>query len=169
MNEIIRLIEQNGLRITDSIVMKKRFLGMVDHYVLFMGYRNSRPVFLGNYRNGISEVPDADLVKYLSIMEPERIEYFVGNELERKDAERRAWARSGENAYNYITNNCEHYKNWVHFGKNYSSQVKTAGNVALAAGAGIAVAGLASKNKTAAYVGLGTLLLGALLHIASED
>jgi hypothetical protein len=169
MKSVIRLVEENGLRKTDAIIMKKRFFGMVDHYVLFMGYRGEMPVFLGNYRNGVNEVSYSDLRKYLAMMEPDRIEYFVGNESQRKMAEKRAWAREGENAYNYLVNNCEHYKNWVHFGKSHSSQVNTAGNVALVAGAGIAVAGLASKNKTVAYIGLGALLLGALLKVASDE
>lgn len=169
MNKIIELVEGNGLRPTDSIVLRKRFLGMVDHYVLFMGYRGNTPVFLANYNDGIKEVPDNEIIKYLTSLEPERIDYFPGNEIERKSAIERAWARTGEKAYSYIANNCEHFKNWVHFGKNYSSQVDTAGNVALATGAATLAGGLATKNKTATYIGLGGLLLGALLKYVADD
>lgn len=169
MKKINELINYNNLRPTDAIILKKKFIGMADHYALFMGYRNNEPLFIANYRDGVREVSAEDMQKYLQFLEPERIEYFEGNESERAEAINRAFSRLGERAYDYIANNCEHFKNWVHSGEHYSSQVNTAGNVALAAGAGAVIGGLAAKNKTAVAVGIGGLLLGAILKSNSGN
>lgn len=168
MEKINQLIRNTGLQKVDAIVMKKRFIGMVDHYVLFMGMRNNTPVFVANYSSGVKEVPYNDMVTYLQMLEPTEILYFKGTKYEREEAEIRAKSRIGERAYDYISNNCEHFVNWVHSGKSYSKQVSSAGDLFLAGGAVAALGGLANKNETATYVGLGALLLGALLKYAGN-
>ncbi|NOZ33940.1 MAG: hypothetical protein GXO80_01400 [Chlorobi bacterium] len=162
-------IKQNNLKQTDAIVLKKRFLGLVDHYVLFMGYRGNQPVFVANYNDGVQEVPKSELDKYLKVLKPERIERFPGNESERKFAFKRAISRLGEKAYNYFGNNCGHFKNYVHIGENYSEQVDKVGNVGLIAGAGLGIAGIASKNPKVALWGAGLLLAGVIMkELANE-
>lgn len=159
----------NGLRATDALVLRKRFIGMVDHYVLYMGNRGNLPVFIANYKNGVKEISNEEIVNYLQTLEPIRIEKFKGSDQERKQAFKRAVSRVGERAYNYFANNCEHFKNWVHYGDKYSSQVDNAGNFGLGAGGVLAVAGLASKNSKVALWGAGILLAGAILKGLSSD
>ena len=162
-------IKRNNLKQTDAIVLKKRFLGLADHFVLFMGYRGNQPVFVANYKDGVQEVPMYELQKYLKVLKPERIERFPGSEDERKFAFKRAISRIGERAYNYLGNNCGHYKNYVHYGINYSKQVDTAGNVGLTIGAGLGLAGVVSKNPKVALWGTGILLAGLILKELAKE
>jgi CRISPR/Cas system CMR-associated protein Cmr5 small subunit len=160
---------RNGLRATDALVLRKRFIGMVDHYVLYMGHRADQPVFIANYKNGVKEISNEEIIEYLKTLEPVRIEKFNGTEQERKLAFNRALSRVGERAYNYFSNNCEHFKNWVHFGDKYSSQVDKAGNIGLGTGGALTLAGLTSKNSKVTLWGAGILLAGALLKGLSKD
>jgi hypothetical protein len=167
---IKRFIEELSLRVTDAIVIRKRFIGMVDHYVLYMGERNGQPVFVANFMDGVKEVPNNEILKYLLKYQPERVERFIGSEDDRYEALERANQRIGERAYNYLSNNCEHFKNWVHSGEKYSSQVDSVANIGLGTGGTLAVVGLASKNHKAALWGAGLLLLGlGLKGLADRD
>lgn len=164
MENINNLIKHNGLKKVDAIVMKKRLLGMVDHYVLYMGTENNIPIFIANYSGGVKHVPLKDIVFFLNTLEPTRILKFNGTEYERTQAIIRAWSRVGERSYDYIANNCEHFVNWVHSGKSYSTQVRDLGSGLFIAGASTAAAGLLTKDKNITYVGIGALLLGALFN-----
>ena len=166
---INEFIKTNNLKPTDALVLRKRFFGMVDHYVLFMGYRANRPMFVANYKDGVKEVSASEINKYLQVLEPQSIERFNGNENERMVAIKRALSRIGEKAYNYFGNNCEHFKNWVHYGKNYSSQVNVAGKSAMIAGAGIGIVGIAKKHPKTTLLGIGLLLVGAVLKDLSNE
>lgn len=166
LNEFVRV---NNLRATDALVLKKRFIGMVDHYVLYMGQRGNQAVFIANYKNGVKEISKGEIMQYLQSLKPNRIEPFEGTEYERNLAFRRAWSRVGERTYNYFSNNCEHFKNWVHSGENYSSQAKKAGNIGLGTGGALAIAGLASKNSKVALWGVVILLAGAILKGLSDN
>jgi hypothetical protein len=166
---INELIKVNNLRETDALVLQKRFIGMVDHFVIYMGYRAEKPVFIANYKNGVKELSNDEISRYLQVLKTVRIEKFVGSNQERIDAFRRALSRVGERAYNYFSNNCEHFKNWVHFGNNYSSQVNIAGKVGLTTGGALAIAGIVSENSKVALWGAGLLLVGAILTNVSEN
>ncbi|WBX76239.1 lecithin retinol acyltransferase family protein [Tenacibaculum ovolyticum] len=166
---INEFIKENHLKQTDALVLRKRFFGMVDHYVLFMGYRANKPLFVANYKDGVQEVTTSEINKYLQVLEPQTIERFSGSDNERTIAFRRALSRVGEKAYNYFGNNCEHFKNWVHHGENFSSQVKIAGNTAIVAGVGLGAIGLVKKYPKTALLGAGILLVGALLKDLSSD
>nr|WP_294860487.1 lecithin retinol acyltransferase family protein [uncultured Fluviicola sp.] len=171
MNKINYLISKYNLRIIDAIVLRKRFIGMVDHYVLFGGYSNeNQPIFLANYKTGVQFVPHSDMVKYLSMLEPERIVPFKGNENERLAAIERAKSRIGERAYDYVTNNCEHFVTWVHTGKHSSKQVADVGVGLMIVGAVSTIGGgMGKKNDVALVIGIGALLLGALLKFGFND
>jgi hypothetical protein len=170
MKKITELISRNNLTIIDAIVLRKKFIGMVDHYVLFGGYNNeNEPVFLANYRTGVQFVPHSDMIKYLNILEPERIVRFKGNTIERSQAIERANSRIGERAYDYFANNCEHFVTWVHTGKHNSKQVADAGFGLMAAGAVAALGGASQKSDTVVFLGLGAVLLGALLKFELND
>ncbi len=164
--EFIRL---NNLKPADAIVLRKKFLGMVDHYAIFLGYRSGHAVFVANYRNGVKEIPHNELVMFLQKLEPTAIDRFPGQDNQRPNAVRRALARVGEKAYNYIANNCEHFKNWVHHGKNYSSQVKNVGNIAIGLGIGAGLLALSSEQSKTGGKAIGLLLLGAILQSNAGD
>jgi hypothetical protein len=165
---ITELIKENNLQATDAVVLRKRFLGMVDHYVLYMGTRSSQPVFIANYKDGVKEVSNEEIQNYLKVLKPVRIEKFPGRPQERRHAFNRAISKIGQRAYNYFSNNCEHFKNWVHYGENRSNQVENAGNAGLGTGGAIVLGGIISKNSKAALWGTGIFLIGALLKVVSK-
>jgi hypothetical protein len=170
MKKIITLIQSNNLRIIDAIVLKKRFIGMVDHFVLFGGYdEHSEPIFVANYDKGVKIVPHSDMIEYLEVLAPERFMRFKGNDFERGQAIERAKSRIGEKAYDYFANNCEHFVTWVHTGKHTSKQVANAGVSLMAIGTVATAGGIAKKNDALTILGIGALLLGAILKFGLND
>ena len=118
---INQFISYYSINEVDAIVMKKRFFGMLDHYVIYMGMRLGHPVFIANYKDGVKEVSNEEITTLLSLLEPTRIDRFKGNFFQKQEALQRAWSRVGEKAYDYLEN-CEHFKNWVHNGTHRSEQ-----------------------------------------------
>ena len=136
---------------------------MVDHFAIFAGYRGIQPVFVANYRDGVKEVSQLEMNEFLKTLEPVRVDRFLGTEEQRLLAVDRAISRIGEKAYNYVANNCEHFKNFVQWGENYSKQVDTAGGVSIGLGIGVGIAAIATENPKAGAVAAGLLLAGLLL------
>lgn len=165
---LTQFIQLNKLQQADAIVLRKKLLGMVDHYAIFLGYRGSQPIFVANYRDGVKEVSLNEMKQLLQTLEPTKIDRFPGLESQRKFAVDRAISRIGERAYNYITNNCEHFKNWVHFGENKSKQVDQVGNISIELGVSTAVAAIATKNPKVGFAAVGLLWLGTILKEAAE-
>lgn len=133
-------IVQKQLQTVDAVVLRKKVFGMVDHYAIYMGVHGSRHVFIANYTKGVQVIPDEELSKFLSEYVPERLERFTGTEQQRIAAYMRAKSKIGQRAYDLISNNCEHFKNWVHKGVHRSEQVETvAKGAAVVAGAAVAV------------------------------
>jgi hypothetical protein len=163
------LISANNLKQADAIVLRKKVLGMVDHYAIFLGYRSDNPVFVANYKDGVKEVSLTDMREVLQTLQPTAIERFNGTETERRMALNRAMSRVGERAYSYVTNNCEHFKNWVHSGEHRSEQVDKAGNIALTIATGTAIYSIANKSPKAGAIAVGLLLLGAFLKNVAEE
>ncbi len=129
MNTVDQIVNQNNLRPADVVVLRKKFYGMVDHFAIFLGWTAARrPVFAANYTKGTNYISDAELNTFLQTLEPERIERFVGTDLQRNQAVQRAMSKIGENNYSYFTNNCEHYKNFVQTGTPHSEQATSFGN-----------------------------------------
>ncbi len=134
---IHQFIMQNRIQPADAIILRKKFFGMVDHFVIYVGVYQNRHRFVANYTKGVRDISQSELNEFLRFLDPTKIEKFPGSENSRQDAVKRALSRLGENRYNIGNNNCEHFKNWVHFGKHESRQVEN-----FKAGAG-AVAGVA--------------------------
>jgi hypothetical protein len=164
-----KFIQLNNIQQVDAIILRKKVLGMVDHYAIFLGFRNTQPVFVANFRDGVKELTIDEIRNFLHEYEPTSIEKFRGSEFERRLAIQRAMSRIGEKAYDFIANNCEHFKTWVHTGEHRSEQVKTVGNVALGVGAGTALLALATKSPKAGAFAVGLLLLGAILKDFAEE
>lgn len=146
---IHQFIVQNNVRPADAIVLRKKFLGMVDHYVIYMGIVDGRHLFVANYSPGVRVVSPSEMAKYLRFLVPSAVERFPGKTAAARNAAlRRARSRIGERDYRYFSNNCESFKNYVHYGENRSEQAENFKTGAKAAGAvllgGLLVAGLIS-------------------------
>ena len=139
MHEFIRTY---AIRPADAIIMKKKLFGMADHYVIYMGVHNNQHKFVANYTKGVKIISNQDMNQFLQYLVPKDIDRFPGTERQRVHALKRARSRIGERAYDYLSNNCEHFKNWVHRGVHKSQQVENA-KAGLAVGLGaVAVVGL---------------------------
>lgn len=163
---IFDFIIYNNVKSADAIILRKRkILGMVDHYAIFLGYDTSSgdPLFVANYHDGVKIIPKFEINQLLAMLEPTDIDRFSGNEQQRTGAINRAMSRVGERAYNYFSNNCEHFKNWVHYGNNYSEQVQVAADSCLALAVGTGIGAIAAKNPKVGAIATGLLLLGILL------
>lgn len=123
MNFINHLIQMNGLLPADVIILRKKFFGMVNHFAIFLGYDHYRlPIIVANYTSGTKRVSNQELEQFMQQLTPTNIERFQGNNYQRRLAVQRAISKLGENNYNYLENNCEHYANFVQKGKAYSRQ-----------------------------------------------
>lgn len=158
MKEIV-----HNLNPADAVVLRKKFLGMVDHFAIFMGWERGKPWFVANYTRGVRYLSEEETEQFLQTLVVTDIERFEGTEHERQEALVRADSVVGETNYSYLWNNCEHFKNWVQFGRKYSKQVDAAGNASLVGGSGLIVAAVAAKNPRLAAWGAGILILGILL------
>ena len=173
MSYAVALIQQNNLKAADAIVLRKKFLGMVDHFAIYLGIdTQNEPVFVANYTQGVKRISREELDQFIQKLEPTRIERFEGEEHERKVAVSRGLERIGEQAYDYFANNCESFKNYVQKGINYSLQAKNFNKGAQTVGVGAAVIGvtaLAAKNPKVAAWALGLGALAALAWAISKD
>jgi hypothetical protein len=167
-----QFVIQNNLQPADAILLKKKFMGMLDHFAVYVGrdmYTN-QPLFAANYKEGVTILKEQEVNHFLSTLVPEKIERFQGTPQQRGQAVERAIKMIGKAAYHLILNNCEHYKNFVQFGKKYSAQVDVAGRVTAITGGVAVLAGLASKNPKITGWGLFLLALGAIaVNVADQD
>lgn len=104
----------------DVIIAKKRKgIGRVlNHYIVCVG--NNR--FIGNLKDGVKELHFNELINLLSDYEPTGVKRFNGTFFQQQQAINRAYSKLGYR-YSFLNFNCEHYANWVQFGKVESSQV----------------------------------------------
>ncbi len=158
-------IVQKNIMPADAIILRKKFFGMLDHYVIYLGTntKNNEHQFVANYVDGVKIVPNDEIHSLLQVYVPSDIDRFPGKESERPSALQRAWSRIGEKAYNIVSNNCEHFKNWVHLGIETSSQVGTLGGALTIGGLGLTLLGAGKKNKTTIVWGVIILLIGILV------
>ena len=121
---LAKFIKYYSIKPADAIIMQKKIFGMVDHYVIYVGIKNGEHTFIANYNKGVQIIPKKDFVSFLNRLVPIKIDRFPGNENERRIALKRAINEIGKNTYDYLTNNCEHFKNWIHYGIKRSLQVE---------------------------------------------
>jgi len=165
-----QFVIQNNLKPADAIVLRKKFIGMLDHYAIYLGNntQSGKPEFVANFTKGVQIMPEKDILEQLQTYEPERIDRFQGTTFQRRSAIERAWSRIGEKAYHFFGNNCEHFKNWVQYGEAISEQVNTAGNISSVVGVGATISGLVSSDDKTTLRGLGLLTLGLILKGLSK-
>ena len=150
---IHQFVIANNLRPVDAILLRKKLIGMVDHYAIYLGIMKGRHVFVANYTKGVRVIDDHEMEQFLTRLVPKCIERFNGDERQRQEALQRAISRVGENKYSLMSNNCEHYKNFVHHGVHRSEQVES----------------FNSGMKTAGGVALGALLIAGLFSLFSGE
>lgn len=140
-----QFIERHKLKPGDAVEVTDP-LG-IRHFVILLNNGPRAPRFIGNLNPGVQILSAATIEKYVNICEVTDIERFPGSENQRRNALRRAMRRCGENAYNVVFNNCEHFKNWVLHNKSTSTQVAVYSGLGAAVGLGIMLVGLNSNNK----------------------
>ncbi len=162
---INQYIQQNNILPGDAIVVRKNNIGLLDHYLIYLGWYYGEHKFIANYFGGTKILTYGEVYNFSLAYRPSRIRRFKGNNIQRKAAVERALSRKDQNSYHLILNNCEHYANYVQEGKDYSQQTTLFG-------AGIAVSGLAltasSKNNIGKGIGAAITFAG-LLAIALND
>lgn len=133
--QLDQFVRDNGLQPGDGIVVKKRFLGLLKHYVIYLGNERGRHLFIANTTRGVQILNSGQISEFLQYMEPRRIIPFEGTPNERKRAVQRAFSFPNSRNYRLLANNCEHYFNYIQTGKGYSGQTAVFG-------AGLAVTGV---------------------------
>jgi len=124
VNEINNFINKNGILPADVIVVDKSIIP-IDHYLVYMGRdENSKNWFTANLKSkgGVSWLSEKEVSEKSIGMNPERIRRFKGTDFDREKALKSAERKLGE-AYDLITNNCEHFANEVQFNRKSSRQV----------------------------------------------
>lgn len=118
MINYLKLIQ--SLHPIDVIIAKKKSgLGrLLNHYIVYLG----NGVFVGNLRGSVKQISHYELLDLLNKYEPVKIRRFYGNYHQIQQARTRAHQRIG-NKYSFLGFNCEHFANWVQYGKESSSQV----------------------------------------------
>lgn len=139
---IHQFITRYNLKPADAIVLRKKIFGMVDHYVIYIGVYENQHTFVANYTKGVKVIPNSELNQFLDVLVPTNIDRFPGHEAHRPNAVNRAISRINEKAYDYLENNCEHFKNWVHRGVHKSQQADNFKEGAVVALGTVAVVGL---------------------------
>ncbi|WP_417372094.1 lecithin retinol acyltransferase family protein [Gelidibacter japonicus] len=126
MTNYLQLI--NSLQPIDVIVAKKRTgIGRIlDHYVVHLG----NGVFVGNLKGCVKQISHCELLELLKEYEPVKVRRFTGNQFQIQQAISRATQKLGHK-YSFLGFNCEHFANWVQYGKESSSQVTNGFLIAL--------------------------------------
>ena len=158
-----QFIIQNNIKPADAVVVKKNNIGLLDHYLIYLGFYGEHK-FIANYFGGTKVLSYSQLYDFSQNYQPTRIRKFVGNDYQREVAIERALSRKDQSSYHLLLNNCEHYCNYVQTGEQYSQQTAIFGT-------SLAVSGLAvaSTSKTKAAKGLGaTMVALGLLTLILE-
>ncbi len=126
------------------------------HFAVYVG--NGQ--FIANLEPGIQIIEGRTIWQYFNEYALLSVRKLEDNWSARMLAVERAWElyNSGEYAENYslIRNNCEHFANYVQYGKRYSKQAMTAGSGAVVVGALM----LTHKEPLVNIIGIFALLFG---------
>ena len=144
---LTKFITANNLMPADAVELVCPQAGFPKHYAVYLGTKNGLPEFIANITDGIQILSMQKLTEFIQRYRVTNIERFSGNFQQRNYAVKRASTCIGENAYNLVFNNCEHFKNWVLNGKDISKQVTTVGSAIAATGAVAYLLGMASDSK----------------------
>lgn len=122
----IQLIQEHGLQPADVVVVGRKG-GLAAHYLVYMGwYQGHGHLFMANLEEGVSWLSLDYLQSRAHEFTLKRVRRFEGNANQRHQALRRAKSRKGE-GYSLVRFNCEHFANYVQFGRESSRQVQVVG------------------------------------------
>jgi len=117
------MIQQNRMKSMDAIVAKKIGYGILDHYIIYMGYHDRTHWFMANsMKEGVRYYSEDEVVTLLNEFKPVKIRRFTGDNHQRNLALQRAVSSEGK-SYSLVGNNCEHFANYVQNGIKSSPQV----------------------------------------------
>jgi len=162
-------IEKNKLDQCDAVELTDP-LGLKHYAMLVDEHGCLRPRFIGNLSGGVQILSEQQIEEYVGKCEITKIERFPGDKAQRKNAILKALRRVGEKAYNIIFHNCEHFKNWLLYGKATSKQAIAMTTAAGLLGFGLAFLGTHGGSKAIAKAGkiilifLAVILLVAIVH-----
>ena len=137
MSQILQLVRSHNLQPGDVIVVGRNG-GLAAHYLVVMHRDHRGQWFMANLEQGVSWLDEDYLHSRSHEFFFKRIRRFEGDWQQRQAALRRAESRHGE-GYDLVRFNCEHFANYVQFGKESSAQVQNVGaGLGVAAGIGLA-------------------------------
>lgn len=168
VNSVSRFIFINNIQPADVIIARRVTLGLLDHYVVYLGInRYGEHYFAANLGTSVGVFSASNLAQLTSTYGPVSVRKFAGSDIERREALDRAMEKfqKGE-PYNLISSNCEHYANYVQTGNNYSQQSRNAYAAAAATGFGIA---LTSNNPLLQILGIAVATVGTVGAIEEES
>jgi len=168
INTISRFIFINNLQPADVIIARKIQAGLLDHYVVYLGpNQHGEHYFAANLKTSVGIFSANNLGELTTQYGPVSIRKFMGNDKQRRKALERAMKKFNKGKpYNLITNNCEHYANYVQTGSEYSQQ-SSVGYGAVAAG-GLTMA-LASNNPLLQILGVAIATVGTIGVIEEQS
>ncbi|WP_305981972.1 lecithin retinol acyltransferase family protein [Roseivirga thermotolerans] len=121
--EVRNFIKQHSLQPADGIIAKKVGYGILDHYIVYIGYESGQHIFMANSMdNGVRYYTEDQIPELIKRFEPTKIRPFSGNGWERSAAVARAKNQLGRK-YSLVGDNCEHFANYVQLGRKESPQV----------------------------------------------
>ena len=125
--------------------------------MVFVGWDKwGQPVFIANLKDQTQWLPVEEIDDLSHSYEMSRIRRFEGSEAERRAAVQRAMLAIGE-PYRFFGFNCEHFANWVQYGKATSQQVALGGTGLAVGGASIAAK---SENRWVQALGIISSAIG---------
>lgn len=122
--KVRNFISQNNLQPADAIVAKKVGYRVLDHFIIYMGQERGQHLFMANSMDrGVRIYTEDEIPALIEKFEPESIRKLQGTFWQRQSAVKRANSQLGKR-YSLITDNCEHFANYVQYGKKESPQVR---------------------------------------------
>ena len=81
---VTQFVEINSLKPGDAVVVKKDGIGLLDHYLIYLGEHIGEHKFIANYLRGTRILSYGQLFNFSQEYSPSRIRRFVGNDIQRR-------------------------------------------------------------------------------------
>lgn len=143
-----------ALQKADVLIVKQRSFDLLDHYLVYIGNGE----FIANMSGGIRSINIYELKNFEGQFYPVRLRQFIGTEWERQLALQRA-DKCLHPSYSLLYSNCEHFANFVQYGKKQSLQSTKASLALITAGAMVSKD---SKSEPVQIIGALSILAGIL-------
>lgn len=159
METLIIKFGEQVLQPADVVVVKNKEFPLFDHYLVYIGDSN----FVVHMNKGIVKMSIHELQQFSGKYSPIRMRKFIGLETHRKEAILRA-KEYLHPPYSLLFSNCEHFADFIQFGKRTSLQAKKA-SIGLI-GVGAVMVG-ESKNDFVRFLG-GLSMIAGVVALISE-